>query len=141
MQENGTNGAPDKAVGSDIFQKSKQIAETIAQNPDRALDVLAIIANRLEYMKRDRGRVGQLYRNSLVIGTLLKAYFRGDYRVLSWHKVVMALASLLYLIYIVDVIPDFIPIIGLLDDAGVIAWVVSLLQKEIKNAKFLFSNN
>jgi hypothetical protein len=50
-----------------------------------------------------------------------------------WYKKAAPLAALVYLVSPVDVVPDFIPIAGLLDDAGVItaaiASIGSILNK------------
>lgn len=44
-------------------------------------------------------------------------------------------AALLYFISPIDVVPDFIPVAGLLDDAAVVALVVSSFSKEIERFK------
>ncbi|HRJ78868.1 DUF1232 domain-containing protein [bacterium] len=46
-----------------------------------------------------------------------------------------AIAALLYFISPADVVPDTIPIAGLLDDAGVIAGVISMLGSQLKPFK------
>ena len=46
-----------------------------------------------------------------------------------------AVFALLYFISPVDVVPDTIPIAGLLDDAGVVAGVMSLLGSQLKPYK------
>jgi len=46
-----------------------------------------------------------------------------------------AIFGLLYFISPVDVVPDTIPLAGLLDDAGVIAGVMSLLGSQLKPYK------
>ena len=42
---------------------------------------------------------------------------------------------MLYLISPLDVIPDFIPVVGYADDAAVIAWVLTSLAEDLKNFK------
>lgn len=48
-----------------------------------------------------------------------------------WGKKVVAIGALLYLISPIDAIPDFIPIVGLLDDVGVIGLAVITLKDEL----------
>lgn len=45
----------------------------------------------------------------------------------------VAVAALLYFIVPVDLIPDFIPVVGYADDAAVIAAAVMHLSSELKN--------
>jgi|GEM_PF-1362919 len=40
----------------------------------------------------------------------------------KWKRVIIALLALLYVISPLDLIPDWIPVIGWLDDLGVLAW-------------------
>jgi len=44
-------------------------------------------------------------------------------------------AALLYFISPIDLVPDFIPVVGLLDDAAVVALVVSAFSSEIERFK------
>jgi len=40
----------------------------------------------------------------------------------KWKRAIIALLALLYIISPLDLIPDVIPVIGWLDDLGVLAW-------------------
>ena len=60
------------------------------------------------------------------------AYARGDYRQVSWQPLVLIVAAVLYFLMPVDVIPDFIVGLGYVDDAAVIAWVMSTVGFEVE---------
>ncbi|MER2999595.1 YkvA family protein [Pontibacter populi] len=62
---------------------------------------------------------------------LVKAYANGSYRAVSNKSLLVGIGVLLYLVTPLDVIPDFIPVIGLLDDISLMAWFVDAFQKEI----------
>ena len=57
------------------------------------------------------------------------SYFR-DGSVSVWHKLV-GLAAVAYVISPIDLIPDCIPVIGWLDDIGVVALVAAWYLKQI----------
>ena len=40
----------------------------------------------------------------------------------KWKRVIIAFLAMLYVIAPLDLIPDFIPVIGWLDDLGVLVW-------------------
>jgi uncharacterized membrane protein YkvA (DUF1232 family) len=64
---------------------------------------------------------------------LVKAYANGSYREVSNKSLLVGVAVLLYLVTPLDVIPDFIPVLGLLDDISLMAWFIDAFQKEISN--------
>ncbi len=40
----------------------------------------------------------------------------------KWKRVIIAVLAMLYVISPLDLIPDFIPVVGWLDDLGVLVW-------------------
>jgi uncharacterized membrane protein YkvA (DUF1232 family) len=82
-----------------------------------------------------QGRGGRLLNDLQLLMRLLKASVSGAYTGLSVHKLVTIVAAILYLISPLDVIPDFIPVVGYADDAAVIAWVLNSIAEELKEFK------
>ncbi len=62
---------------------------------------------------------------------LVKAYAKGDYREVSKKNVILTVASLLYFVSPLDLIPDAIPFVGFLDDITIIGYVLSMLGEEL----------
>lgn len=62
---------------------------------------------------------------------LLKAYWSGEYRQIPWFTIAAIVAALLYVLSPLDLIPDFIPIIGLMDDAMVLTACLNLVKKDL----------
>jgi uncharacterized membrane protein YkvA (DUF1232 family) len=63
---------------------------------------------------------------------LLKAWALRDYRDVSWNSILMLTAAVVYFINPLDAIPDMAPVIGFLDDIGVIAFVLNSIGADIK---------
>jgi uncharacterized membrane protein YkvA (DUF1232 family) len=55
---------------------------------------------------------------------------KGDYYV-PWRTIAAIVGTLLYVVWPLDLIPDFIPIAGWIDDATVVSMCISLIKEEI----------
>ena len=62
---------------------------------------------------------------------LLSDYFEGSYKNLPLSTIVAVLAGLLYLVLPIDCLADFIPILGWLDDAAVLGFVVVAEKNDV----------
>lgn len=64
---------------------------------------------------------------------MLRASIRGEYPNLPWRMAVALIGSLLYLAAPIDIIPDFIPGLGFLDDAFLLGRIFALAEQDVKN--------
>ena len=54
---------------------------------------------------------------------------------MPWKSIALIVAGILYFTYPMDLIPDFIPVAGIIDDVALIAWIYKSVQEDIE--KFL----
>jgi uncharacterized membrane protein YkvA (DUF1232 family) len=80
---------------------------------------------------RDRSRIGEMWEKLQALLRLLTAWAHGRYKIVPWRTLLFALAGILYFLDPLDLIPDPIPLVGYLDDAGVLALVVKAIHKDI----------
>jgi len=64
---------------------------------------------------------------------IINAYTSKEYTYVPWKTICLIVAGLIYFIYPVDLIPDFIPVSGLIDDIALIAWIYESIQDDIEN--------
>lgn len=62
---------------------------------------------------------------------MLKAYVSGGYRRIPWRSLTMLTAAVIYFLMPFDFITDLLPLIGLMDDIGVLAWTLKQLKEDV----------
>lgn len=76
-----------------------------------------------------RGRRG-FWREVGLLARMARSVVAGDYE-LATPKVLLLIATLGYVVSPVDAVPDLIPVLGLADDAGVVAATIGALSYEL----------
>ena len=81
------------------------------------------------------------FREQLGIVTrLLKAYASGEYRQLPWKTLIRVIAVLIYFVSPIDILPDFLPIVGFTDDIALMLWLFSGMSDDIEKFRHWESN-
>lgn len=62
---------------------------------------------------------------------LIRAYLNGSYRQVSTQGLLMIVAAVVYFVSPIDLIPDFILGLGLIDDATVLAWTIRACASDL----------
>jgi len=76
-------------------------------------------------------RLGKFKDDLRLLQALCLAYWRGEYRSVSPKMLLSVVAGLMYFLSPLDLIPDWIPGIGMLDDIAVLAWVMKNFHTEL----------
>lgn len=67
-----------------------------------------------------------------VLFSMLKDYYKGNYKAVPWYIISSIGATLLYVLTPVDSIPDFIPIAGYIDDAAIFGICLNFVRSEVE---------
>lgn len=120
-------------LNSSVFATVMKIAEKISYSKSR---VFRLLTHAFEKLKDEsnQNRIQEDAKHQInTLMRMMKAYYRGDYRKIPGNAIVRILGGLVYFVWILDLIPDFIPIVGFADDVAVIIWVYSGLVSEIED--------
>ena len=69
--------------------------------------------------------IGQLMR-------MIKAHYSGVYKAFSTKTILLMVFGLLYFVTPTDLIPDFLPAIGLVDDITLIYYIIKSISQDIE---------
>lgn len=114
-----------------IFKKFMGRAGSLLAKPAKLAFLLTTAYSKLIDADNKASGFQQIKELMQTFIRLVRAYIKGEYRNVATKSLVVGVAVLLYLVTPIDIIPDFIPGIGLLDDLSLIAWFVDSFQTEI----------
>lgn len=116
-----------------LFSLFVNRASRLLGKPFKAITILNEAANKLADENSKDNKFKQLFDVALTLVRLVRNYITGDYRQIQTSTIISGLAVLLYVLSPIDLVPDFIPVLGFLDDLSLISWFMGKFQIEISN--------
>ncbi len=80
-------------------------------------------------------KVGKDLANVPLLIEMLRSYKKGEYRRIPSKSIKAIAAALIYFVIPTDLIPDWIPVAGMADDAAVLAYVWSKIKDDAAEYK------
>jgi uncharacterized membrane protein YkvA (DUF1232 family) len=112
------------------FRREKKKAARLVDDP---VAVLRAVDRAGEKARTVRGPLGRVWDDLQTAIRLVRAWARRDYRGVARSTIVLIVGGLLYFLSPIDAILDAIPVLGLLDDAVVLGWVLRQVRSELES--------
>ena len=113
---------------SSAFKSAKDKAIEYAKNSRQLNELLDRAVAKASSSKQ---RLAEVWDSLLASFRLLRAYATGSYRDIPWASLVSIVAAVVYFVMPLDLIPDFILGLGLIDDVALLGWILSSLKSDI----------
>ena len=88
-------------------------------------------ADEIEKKVRESGPLRRYIDDVKLLLSLVKDYWSGNYKEIPYWAIGATVFALLYVLSPIDLIPDFIPVVGLVDDAAVVALCLYMIEQEL----------
>ncbi|MBW4935339.1 YkvA family protein [Marinobacter sp. F4206] len=85
----------------------------------------------IEEKVKGSGRLERFSADIKLMFSMIRDYWYGNYRSVPWKTIAAVAGALLYVLNPLDVIPDLIFGFGFLDDAGVVALCLKLVESDL----------
>jgi uncharacterized membrane protein YkvA (DUF1232 family) len=118
---------------STVITNSTDQAEEQLRDPQKAKQLVENAAQKLHDLEQQQGALADVWMYLQALFRLLQAYTTQRYTEIPWGSIVLTTIALAYFVSPIDLIPDFIPVLGFLDDSAVIAFVVAQIKTDLDN--------
>jgi uncharacterized membrane protein YkvA (DUF1232 family) len=86
-------------------------------------------------LERKPGALRRLRAELAALLRMLWSWLQGRYPSVPRRTLLSSLAALIYFVNPFDLVPDVLPLLGLADDAVVLAWVLAQVRRDIESFK------
>lgn len=119
-----TRAVTEKQAAAELARRAKKVTD----------DDVKVVLDRADDIRskfESAGPLGRFLKDVKLMLAMVKDYWSGAYREIPWWSIASVVAALIYVINPFDLIPDIIPVIGLLDDAAVVAACLLLVEQDL----------
>ena len=106
---------------AEILLHDENKLEIFLKKIENKLTIVPIVGNALSYIP--------------VMISMIRSYVRKEYTEIPIGSIISMISALIYFVSPVDIIPDFLPVVGYLDDAAVVAACIKLVKSDIDDYK------
>lgn len=109
-------------------------AKATVQDTDRLKALMNTAREKMEQLGAAEATAG-LLDGLQVILRMIRAHYRGAYKAFSTATLLLLVFALIYFITPTDLIPDFIPALGLTDDLSVVYFILRQISGDLDKFK------
>lgn len=123
------NSRLNKKRALEEIQKRFKKAEALLKDDVRMESFLEKIEKKIKWIPF----LAQEFKNIPTMVSMVRSYLRGNYTKIPKRTILAIVSALIYFLSPIDLVPDWIPLLGQLDDAIVIASCWNLVNKDVED--------
>jgi uncharacterized membrane protein YkvA (DUF1232 family) len=112
------------------FAHALDSAKAYVRNPERLRDLVTEATRKALFLPEETFKGTLVYLQAML--RLMRAYYRGEYRAVPMTTLLIIVAALIYLLNPFDLLPDWIPGIGFIDDAFILTLAIRRTREAIE---------
>ena len=122
---------PEPDVDGWIARRLQQLSKRVTYR--NLLQLVPRQQSVMEALHEIPRRMQKVTNQARLVLELIDDFIDGRYREIPWHALAIAVTTLLYSVSPADVVPDYVPVLGAIDDVIIVAIGMSLVRKHLKD--------
>ena len=118
-----------KSRALEEIQKRFKKAEDLLKDDTRMEMFLEKIEKKIKWIPF----LAQEIKNIPTMVSMVRSYLKGNYTKIPKRTILAIVSALIYFLSPIDIVPDWIPLLGQIDDAIVIATCWNLVNKDVED--------
>ncbi|WP_026582266.1 YkvA family protein [Bacillus sp. J33] len=114
------------------YKKFTSRAKRYAEDPEKTRGLLSKATAKAN---QNKSSLSDIWEKFQLLIDMVKSWSNGDYRHISKKSIIFVLASILYFVSPIDIVPDFLFGIGMIDDAAVLGFALNQITGELEKFK------
>lgn len=110
------------------FKNSKEEAEKLINDKEKTNKKLD---EAFKKATANKGKLEEVWNYLQLFFSISRDYINGNYREVPKGSIVAIIGALIYFLCPIDIIPDFIPVIGYVDDIFVLGLVFNQVKSDL----------
>ena len=113
------------------FNYAMAQARELFSNREKLVNTVDKAFRKVTDIEGEEGEIRGLANKVKIFIRMIRAYIEGEYREVPWKTMLIILAGLIYFLNPFDLVPDFLPGVGYMDDITVVLWVFKSVEEDI----------
>jgi uncharacterized membrane protein YkvA (DUF1232 family) len=120
------------------LEMNKEEATSTIEDEDKFERLIERLEKKLKLMPI----IGEQASDIACLVSLVRSYIKKEYIDIPLGTIISIVSTLIYIISPIDLIPDPIPVIGLIDDLALLTWVLISIHSDVEEyRKWRIDNN
>jgi uncharacterized membrane protein YkvA (DUF1232 family) len=123
--------SPSESTIAREISKRKSRAEDYLNDPDKSKSLFDQAVKKAKNKEENKGPLADVWNSLKALLRMFQAYMRREYTKVPWGSIVLVVIAIIYFVSPLDLVPDWLPLAGFVDDAAVIGFVIKAIQNDL----------
>lgn len=114
-----------------FFTRAYHSAREMFSSREKVLETLDTAFTKTLKLEGGEGDLGSLTQKIKLFILMIQSYLKGEYREVPFKSILLIFAGLIYFVNPFDLVGDFIPGIGYIDDISIIYWILRSVEEDV----------